>query len=218
MKLVIGNKNYSSWSLRPWLALRVAEIAFEEILIPLYQADSKARQLAFSPAGKVPILVDGAVTIWDSLAILEYVAEQYPDRGLWPRAIAARAHARSVSAEMHAGFAALRTAMPMNCRATLAGKGHTPEALADIARIAAIWGDCRARYGNDGPFLFGAFSNADAFYAPVVTRFLTYGVALPDVCRDYVNAVRALPAMREWYAAADVESERLAHSEIYAMM
>ncbi|MCK9193169.1 MAG: glutathione S-transferase family protein, partial [Nevskia sp.] len=183
MKLVIGNKNYSSWSLRPWLALKVAEIPFEEILIPLYQADSKARQLAFSPAGKVPILVDGAVTIWDSLAILEYVAEQYPDRGLWPRAIAARAHARSVSAEMHAGFAALRTAMPMNCRATLAGKGHTPEALADIARIAAIWGDCRARYGNDGPFLFGAFSNADAFYAPVVTRFLTYGVALPDVCR-----------------------------------
>ncbi|MCK9383076.1 MAG: glutathione S-transferase family protein [Nevskia sp.] len=218
MKLVIGNKNYSSWSLRPWLALKVAEIPFEEILIPLYQADSKARQLAFSPAGKVPILVDGAVTIWDSLAILEYVAEQYPDRGLWPRAIAARAHARSVSAEMHAGFAALRTAMPMNCRATLAGKGHTPEALADIARIAAIWGDCRARYGNDGPFLFGAFSNADAFYAPVVTRFLTYGVALPDVCRAYVNTVRALPAMREWYAAADVESERLAHSEIYAMM
>ncbi|GAC1631955.1 MAG: glutathione S-transferase family protein [Nevskia sp.] len=216
MKLVIGNKNYSSWSLRPWLLLRVAEIPFEEILIPLYQPDSKTRQLAYSPAGKVPILIDDGLTVWDSLAIAEYLAEKFPARGLWPADAASRAQARCVSAEMHAGFAALRTSMPMNCRAAHPGCGHTPEALDDAARIAAIWSRCRAAQAGAGPFLFGGFTIADAMFAPVVTRFLTYGVVLPEVCTDYIATIRALPAMQDWYAAAALEPERIAASELYA--
>jgi len=216
MKLVIGNKNYSSWSLRPWLALRVAQIPFEEVRIPLYQPDSKARQLGYAPSGKVPVLIDGGLKIWDSLAIAEYLAERFPERGLWPAELGARAWARSISAEMHAGFAALRSQMPMNCRGHFPGCGQSDVVRAEIERIVSIWRECRERYAENGPFLFGAFSNADAFYAPVATRFLTYEVALPPVCRTYVDAVIALPAMQEWYAAAIVESERLEHSEPYA--
>jgi len=216
MKLVIGNKNYSSWSLRPWLALRVAQIPFEEVRIPLYQPGSKARQLGYAPSGKVPVLIDGGLKIWDSLAIAEYLAERFPERGLWPAELGARAWARSISAEMHAGFAALRSQMPMNCRGHFPGCGQSDAVRAEIERIVSIWRECRERYAENGPFLFGAFSNADAFYAPVATRFLTYEVALPPVCRTYVDAVIALPAMQEWYAAAIVESERLEHSEPYA--
>lgn len=216
MKLVIGNKNYSSWSLRPWLALRVAQIPFEEVRIPLYQPDSKARQLGYAPSGKVPVLIDGGLKIWDSLAIAEYLAERFPERGLWPAELGARAWARSISAEMHAGFGALRSQMPMNCRGHFPGCGQSDAVLAEIERIVSIWRECRERYAENGPFLFGAFSNADAFYAPVATRFLTYEVALPPVCRAYVDAVIALPAMQEWYAAAIVESERLERSEPYA--
>jgi glutathione S-transferase len=217
MKLIIGNKNYSSWSLRPWLLMRMLDLPFEEVLIPLYTPDAKAQLLARAPSGKVPALHDGTLVVWDSLAIVEYLAEQYPGVPVWPADAEARAIARSVTAEMHAGFSALRTHMPMNCRASLPGKGHTPEVLADIARITALWSDCRARFGAaGGPFLFGAFSAADAFYAPVVTRFLTYGVALPDDARAYVEAVRALPAMQAWYAAGIAETDRIAASEPYA--
>ncbi|MDB5985373.1 MAG: glutathione S-transferase [Nevskia sp.] len=221
MKLVIGNKNYSSWSLRPWLLMQVKHIPFEEVPIALYQADSKLQQLRYSPAGKVPVLIDGDRTIWDSLAIAEYLAEQFPQRHLWPSEIGARALARSVSAEMHSGFGSLRAQMPMNLRAAHPDKGRSPEVLADIARICAIWEDCRARFGADDdgaqtrPFLFGDFTIADAFFAPVVTRFITYAVPLSAACARYVAAMRALPAMQAWYAAGVVERERLAICEIY---
>ncbi|MES2683164.1 MAG: glutathione S-transferase family protein [Pseudomonadota bacterium] len=215
MKLVIGNKNYSSWSLRPWLLMQVLDLPFEEVLIPLYQPGSRETLLTLTPSGKVPTLIDGELVIWDSLAIVEYLAEQYPGVAVWPADAEARATARCVAAEMHAGFAALRNHMPMNLRASHPGKGHTPEVLADIARITELWLDCRARFGSEGPFLFGPFSAADAFYAPVVTRFLSYGVSLPAVCREYVEAVRTLPAMQVWYAAGIAETDRIAASEPY---
>jgi glutathione S-transferase len=202
--LVVGNKNYSSWSLRPWLAMRQAGIAFDEVVIPLYRADSKAALLRHSPAGKVPALKDGSRTVWDSLAIMEYLAESFPAAGLWPNDAAARALARSISADMHAGFLALRTAMPMNLREHLPGR-ERGGAAADIERVTAIWRDCRARFGDGGPFLFGAFSIADAMYAPVATRFRTYGVKLDPICQAYADAVLALPAFLEWQAAAREE-------------
>ena len=206
-KLYIGNKNYSSWSLRPWLAMKQAGIPFAEQRIALYQSESKRRILELSPSGKVPVLKDGATTVWDSLAILEYLAERFPDRGLWPTDAAARARARSISAEMHSGFAALRTHMPMNLRNSYPGRGRTPEVEADIARIVGLWTDCRATASR--PFLFGDFCAADAMFAPVVTRFHTYGVTLPPVCQRYADHVLALPAMRAWYADARAEREAL---------
>ena len=203
--LVVGNKNYSSWSLRPWLAMRQAGIAFEEVVIPLYQAGSKAALLAHSPAGKVPVLRHGDRVVWDSLAIMEYLAETFPAAGLWPEDAAARALARSVSAEMHAGFAALRGGMPMNLRDQPSRPEGSDAVAADIERVSTIWRDCRARFGVGGSFLFGAFSAADAMYAPVVTRFRTYGVALDPTCQAYADAVLALPAFLEWQRAARQE-------------
>ncbi len=216
MKLVIGNKNYSSWSLRPWLLMRVLELPFEEVLVPLYGPDSKAALLRHTPSGKVPALHDGALVIWDSLAIVEYLAEQYPGVPVWPADGEARALARCVAAEMHSGFTALRTHMPMNCRASLPGKGLNDQVLADIARITTLWIECRSRHAAEGPFLFGAFSAADAFYAPVVSRFISYAVTLPAACQAYVEAVRELPAMAQWYEAALAEPMRIASSEPYA--
>lgn len=215
MKLVIGNKNYSSWSLRPWLLMKVLELPFTEQLIPLYQPDSKPRLLEQAPSGKVPALHDESLVIWDSLAITEYLAEQFPGVAVWPRDTEARAVARSVACEMHSGFGALRTHMPMNLRAALPGKGRTPQVQEDIERIQDLWSDCRERYGQDGPFLFGAFSAADAFYAPVVTRFVTYEVPLSDLGADYRDSLLALPAMQDWYAAARLETERISASEPY---
>jgi len=212
--LVIGNRNYSSWSLRAWLALRHAGAAFEEVRIPLDTPTTREEILEHSPAGKVPVLHDGGLTVWESLAICEYLAERFPEAKLWPEGREARAIARAVSAEMHAGFARLRNAMPMNCRAPLAGKGRAPGVDADIARITAIWRDCRTRFGAGGPFLFGAFTNADAMYAPVVSRFVTYAVALDETCQAYVAAVSALPAMKSWVAAARVEPERIEGEEV----
>ena len=211
--LVIGNKNYSSWSLRPWLAMKVAGIPFAEHRIPLYGPGSKAQILAYSPAGKVPCLADGDLRVWDSLSICEYLAEKHP--GLWPQDPAARALARSVSAEMHSGFANLRAKMSMNIRKRYPGLGRTPESMADVARIVSLWSDCRARYGKGGRFLFGAFSIADAMYAPVVLRFRTYEVELPADCRAYSDAVLALPAMQDWIAAAMAETESLPQFELY---
>ena len=205
LTLVIANKTYSSWSLRPWLALKHVGTAFDEAIIPLRQPETAPKIAQWSPAGKVPVLRHGDVTIWESIAILEYLAELFPDANLWPADPAARAHARAISAEMHAGFTALRSNMPMNLRRHLPGRGRTPEVEKDIARITAMWRDCRERFGSGGPFLFGAFSNADAMYAPVVTRFETYEVTLDAVCRAYADALLALPAMRSWSAEAAAE-------------
>jgi glutathione S-transferase len=205
MLLVIGNKNYSSWSLRPWLAMKVLGIPFEEKRVPLYGPDSRRKLLRYSPAGKVPCLVDGELRVWDSLAILEYLAERHP--ALWPAEATLRARARSVSAEMHSGFPKLRQHMSMNVRKRHPGKGRTPEVLAEIARVIGIWGEAR------GPFLFGPFCAADAMYAPVVLRFRTYEVELPPVCRAYADAVLALPALQEWMRDAGRETESLPQFE-----
>jgi glutathione S-transferase len=207
--LVIGNKNYSSWSLRPWLLMRRAGIAFEERRIPLYLPESRPQLLRYSPSGKVPALVDGAVTVWDSLAICEYLAEKHPGLQLWPVVASSRAHARSVCAEMHSGFAGLRSQMSMNCRRSLPGRGRTTESLADIERIEALFLDCRHRYRQLGPFLFGRFSVADAMYAPVVLRFVTYHVTLQQAAGDYVQMVKSLPEIVEWTEAAKVEPESI---------
>jgi glutathione S-transferase len=203
--LVVGNKNYSSWSLRPWLAMREAGIAFDEVVIPLYRPESKAAILAQSPAGKVPVLRHGDRVVWDSLAIMEYLAETLPDAALWPRDPAARALARCLSAEMHAGFPALRGGMSMSLREHRPGQGRSDAVAADIARVTAIWRDCRARFGERGPFLFGGFTIADAMYAPVATRFRTYAVELDPVCQAYADTILALPSFLAWQAAAEEE-------------
>jgi glutathione S-transferase len=200
-KLVIGNKNYSSWSMRAWVLLRHAGIPFDEVQIRLQQPDTRTQALQHSPTGKVPCLLDGELRVWDSLAIAEYAAEAYPDRGLWPTDRQARAVARSVAAEMHSGFQGLRTHMPMNTRARYPGRGRGPGVAEDIERIQAIWRDCRQRFGAGGDYLFGDFCSADAFYAPVVTRFQTYAVELDAVCRSYSDAVLAVPAVQEWLQA-----------------
>ena len=213
LTLVIGNKAYSSWSLRPWLLLAQAGVDFEEVRIPLYRDDSPAALARWSPSGKVPVLIDGAMTIWESLAIVEYLAERFPDRGGWPRDPAARAVARAVSAEMHAGFAALRSQMVFNCRAR---RRVTIDdaAAADIARVQALWRECRSRFGAGGPWLFGAFSPADAMFAPVALRFATYGPPLDDVARDYVATVEAHPAVQRWIAVARGETEVIPGNEL----
>jgi glutathione S-transferase len=200
LKLVIGNKNYSSWSMRPWLALRANNIPFEEVLIPLYTDNpaDKERILSFSHAGKVPTLVDGDFTVWDSLSIIEYLAEKFPQTKLWPEDRAARAHARSISAEMHSGFMALRNECGMNLHRPIRAVALSDDAQANVARIQAIWAECHQRYGTDGPFLFGAFSGADAMFAPVVHRFRTYAIPVGDEARHYFDAMQALPAFQEW--------------------
>ena len=215
LTLVIGNKNYSSWSLRPWLLLRQGGIPFSEVRIPLYRTDTQDELRAWSPSGLVPLLQDGELKVWDSLAIGEYLNERFPERQLWPADRATRAMARSISAEMHAGFGALRQAMSMNIRSRYPNQGRTPESLRDIARIQTIWNDCRSRYGAEGEFLFGRFSIADAMYAPVVLRFQTYAVALDGAARDYAETMLTLPTMQEWIAAAMTETERIEMFEVY---
>jgi glutathione S-transferase len=212
--LVVGNKNYSSWSLRGFLAARAAGVPFDEILVRLSEPGSKRELLEHSPAGKVPALKHGERVVWDSLAIVEYLAEIRPDAGLWPVDSAARAHARSIAAEMHAGFQALRAHMPMNLRKTLPGRGRARDVADDIERVCAIWRDCRARSSADGPFLFGHFSAADAMYTPVATRFRTYAVELDGVCQAYVDAVLARPDFLEWHAAALEEPWVIGEDEV----
>ena len=215
LTLVIGNKNYSSWSMRPWIALRAAGIAFDEVFIPLYTGDAdKQRILEVTRSGKVPALIDGDITVWDSLAIIEYVAERFPDAKLWPQDRASRAHARSVSAEMHSGFMALRNECGMNLHRPVGKKPLSDEALANIARIQESWSECRARHAAQGPYLFGAFSGADAMYAPVVHRFLTYAIDVNPVVRDYMDAMTALPAFAEWTKAGLAETIVIPRFEI----
>ncbi len=213
MKLVIGNRNYSSWSLRAWLILREAGIDFEEVRIPL-DTDTTAGEIArFSPAGCVPVLLLDNEVIWDTLAIAETIAERWPDRLLWPEDRARRAHARAVSAEMHAGFVALREAMPMNCRA-MGRKVALPDAVAaDIDRIFAIWSDCHRRYAEDGDWLFGRFSIADAMFAPVVLRFRTYGINLPESASIYPARLLESPAVQEWLLESESETEVIDQEE-----
>jgi glutathione S-transferase len=214
LRLIIGNKNYSSWSLRPWLAMKAAGVAFEETLLPLDAPDFKARLANFGGAGKVPLLVDGDVRVWESLAILEYLAEKFPAAALWPRDAGARAQARAVASEMHSGFAALRSQLPMNVARRVIARPLDAGAAADVARIQTIWSESRKRFGASGPFLFGAFGAADAMYAPVVSRFRTYAVEVSQLARDYMAAMMALPAWSEWREAARRETSVLAHDEV----
>ena len=216
LKLVIGNKNYSSWSMRPWLAMRAAGIPFAEIFIPLYTDDKadKDRILGFSRAGKVPALIDGDITVWDSLSIIEYLAERFPDARLWPRDPAARAHARSTSAEMHSGFLPLRNECGMNLHRPVGAVTLSADAQANVARVQEIWTECRDRHGKSGPYLFGAFTAADAMFAPVVTRLQTYSIAVPGPVRAYMDAVLDHPAFVEWQEAGMRESWVVAHDEV----
>lgn len=212
--LYIGNKNYSSWSLRAWLGLKVAGVAFDEKLVPLYGKDWAAQAAMFSPTGKVPAYFDGTKTVWEALGILEYVADTRPDTMLWPLDIDERAIARAVSLEMHGGFQALRTHMPMNLRKSLPGKGRADGVEANIERIGEIFRTCRTQFGQGGDFLFGHFSIADAMFAPVVTRFKTYGVTLDPVGNAYMEAILALPEMQAWYRDAENEEWVIDAAEI----
>ena len=214
LQLVIGNKNYSSWSFRPWLAMKVAGIDFEEKLISLDAADFKRQVTALSGAGRVPVLVDGETCVWESLAILEYLAEKFPAAALWPAAPAARAHARAIASEMHAGFGALRRELPMNVRRKVMPRKLSPEASGDVARIDAIWNECRTRFAAAGPFLYGSFTAADAIYAPVVWRFHTYAVDVSAAAQTYMQSLKALPAWTEWREAARHEPWVLPHDEV----
>lgn len=207
--LVIGNKNYSSWSLRGWLMVKIAGIEFDEIVVPLDRPDTAPTIRKHSPSGRVPVLLHRGLAVWESLAIAEYLNDLKPEAGLWPPSAAARAHARAISCEMHAGFVDLRTNMPMNIRASFPGKGMTPAVRADIERITGLWRDCRKRFAGafqkDDGFLFGAFGAADAMFAPVVTRFKTYSVTLDSDADAYCTAVLNHPAMKQWIDAAEHE-------------
>ena len=205
LTLVIGNQNYSSWSFRPWIAMKVAGIPFEQVVISLDAPDFKQRVCKISGTGKVPALVDGDVHVWESLAILEYLAEKFPQAELWPAEARARAHARAISAEMHAGFIPLRRECPMNMWRPVKKGALSAEASANSRRIDVMWTDCRSRFGQAGPFLFGKFSAADAMYAPVVSRFHTYAVEVGPAARAYMDAVMRLPAWAEWSSAAVTE-------------
>ena len=216
MQLVIGNKNYSSWSMRPWVLMREAGIAFEEVQLK-FGPDAKPRGIERYPvAGKVPVLIIDGEPVWDTLAICETLAERFPDKHLWPADARGRQVARSVCAEMHSGFQALRGAMPMNIRSRHPGKGMNDDSRRDIDRIVAIWSSCRERFGKDGALLFGRFSIADAYYAPVVTRFQTYAVELPRAAQAYCDSVLALGGVRAWMDAARRETEFVQDDEPYA--
>lgn len=209
--LVIGDKRFSSWSLRPWLVLRQRAIPFREVRIRLRQPETKAEILHWSPGGKVPVLISGPMTVWESLAICETLADREPDGELWPENPAARAMARAISSEMHAGFAALRENLSMDVCEKHPDTPRTPACEADILRITALWRAAREQFGSHGPFLFGRFSVADAMYAPVCTRFDTYGVPLDPVCQAYQETILTLPAMRQWIAEAG--EEQTAHAQ-----
>ena len=212
--IVIGNKNYSSWSFRGWLTVRATGAAFEEILIPLDTEEWTATIGKFSPSGRVPVLIDGETTIWDTMAIVESLAERHPEAALWPHDGEARAHARSSSAEMHSGFMALRSAMPMNFRRPVQVLPLTEDVAKDVARISALWGDARDGFGHEGPYLYGDWSAADIMFAPVVSRFRTYGVEVAPQLATYMEAVEAHPHYTEWRDAGLEESWIITADEI----
>ncbi|ACB95303.1 glutathione S-transferase family protein [Beijerinckia indica] len=206
LTLVIANKAYSSWSFRPWIVMRHFEIAFKEITIPMAQETTRTDMLRYAPTGKCPSLHDGDITIWDSLAIIEYLAESFPEKAIWPRDKAARAQARSLSAEMHSGFVNLRSLLPMNMRRPPAKRALTPEAAADLERLESAFATAQQAFGQGGPFLMGAFSAVDAMFAPVVNRLHVYDVAVSAPTKAYMEAVMALPAWRDWETDARAES------------
>ncbi|HEV2000393.1 MAG TPA: glutathione S-transferase family protein [Xanthobacteraceae bacterium] len=201
LTLVIGNKNYSSWSMRPWLALTHNKIQFQEILVPIYEEGAKEKIRKHSPSGKLPVLIDGDRAVWESLAILDYLAEKLPQLGLWPAGPGARAHARAIAAEMHAGFRDLRLAAPMNLKREPRPIELSVEAQADVARITAIWTDTRRRFARGGSYLFGGFGAADCMFAPVATRIRNYAIKVDPISADYVEAIYKLPAFRAWREA-----------------
>lgn len=209
LNLVIVNKAYSSWSLRPWILMKYFEIPFEETVIAMARPQTRADILTFSPTGKCPALRDGDIVVYKSLAIVEYLAEIRPDLPIWPRERAPRALARSLSSEMHAGFQNLRNHCPTQFLRPKRKIALTPEVEADVARIEAAWADARARFGAGGPFLFGGFSAADAMFAPVVNRFDTYEVEVAPETRTYMETVMALPAWKAWIADAEREPWRI---------
>jgi glutathione S-transferase len=214
LKLAIANKRYSSWSFRPWIVLRHFDIPFTEIVIPLAQETTRTDILRYSPTAKCPCLQDGSVTVWDSLAIIEYLAESFPDLAIWPRDRGARAQARALSAEMHSGFMAVRSNLPMNMQREPAPIHFVPEVTADVARIEAGFAEARRAFGAGGDFLFGDFSAADAMFAPVVSRFHTYSVAVSPATRTYMDAMQRLPAFKEWVAGAQAESWHIAKYDV----
>ncbi|SIQ25710.1 glutathione S-transferase family protein [Bosea sp. TND4EK4] len=216
MKLLIGNKCYSSWSLRAWLLLRARGIAFEEQLVLLDAPGFKDAVFAAAPGsgGTVPTLVDGEIAAWETLAIAEYLHDRFPDAGIWPSDMAARAHARAISSEMHAGFSSLRNACPMNLGKRYAARDRGPGVARDVERITSLWRQARERFGGAGPFLYGAFSAADAMFAPVVTRLDTYAIAVDATSQAYIDAVLALPAYRDWLDGALAEPWIVAHDEV----
>jgi glutathione S-transferase len=205
LTLVIANKAYSSWSFRPWILMRHLGIPFEEITIPMARDETRAEMLRYAPTGKCPSLHDGEIAIWDSLAIVEYLAESFPELAIWPKEKAARAHARSLAAEMHSGFVGLRSHMPTVFRRAVKKRNLTPEAESDLSRIEAAWSDARSKFGISGHFLFGDFSAADAMFAPVVERLRAYDAPVGAQTRLYMEAMMSLPAWREWVAGAEAE-------------
>ncbi len=209
LTLILGNKAYSSWSFRPWILLAHFKIPFHDIVIPLDVPDTTARILKYSPTAKVPTLIDGKITIWESLAIMEYVAETHSDKAIWPKTKAARAHARALASEMHAGFQALRQACPMNMRRPVRAIELSDAVKKDVARIEAAWAEARKAFGKAGPFLYGRFSAADAMFAPVVNRLHTYGVPVKPATRAYMEAMMALPAWKAWVHDAEQEAWRI---------
>lgn len=214
LKLIIGNKNYSSWSLRPWIALKAVGIPFEEQTIALEAPDFKAQAYAASPAGRVPVLIDGDAVVWESIAILEHLAERFPDRGLWPSDPAARAHARSLATEMHGGFGALRSAAPMNLWRPIEVRPMPDAALKDVKVLSRRWAEARERFGQGGDFLYGSFGAADAMFAPVATRLRTYGIPMDATTQAYVDAIHAHPAFVEWKALALQETGIVPEDEV----
>lgn len=205
MHLILANKLYSSWSLRPWMAMTALGIPFTEEVIPLRRPDTRERILKHSPSGKCPVLIDGDVTVWESIAIIEHLAERFPDKGVWPKDQKARAHARSIAAEMHAGFQGLRQNCPMNLGARFAPKEWSDAVKADVARLEDMWAGARQHFGGSGPFLFGAFCGADAMYAPVATRLDTYQHVVRPQTRAYMDAILKHPAFTNWRMAALAE-------------
>ena len=212
--LIIGNKNYSSWSLRPWLLLKVKGLEFKETKISLYTEGSKAELLKFSATGKVPVFEHAGNIVWDSLAICEYIADVFPNANCWPENLEERSLARSISNEMHSGFLSIRNTLHMNCRLAIVLDKISAEVQSDIDRICEIWRLCRGKYSTSGEFLFGDFTIADAMYAPIVLRFQSYGIKVGNIEREYMDKILSIPALKNWVSAGISETELIEECEV----